>query len=132
MFAFLSAMQECPASGILWAEAIFMESRPQRKTKSVDALKRCEHDPHVLLAVARLGMTPTRLPLPLTLPLSSFYSDPTALRRRCHKFFDPQQKESTKTTRELDENSKKLFFSLQNVRLCCHSIVKIYICSLVW
>lgn len=64
MFAFLSAMQECPASGILWAEAIFMESRPQRKTKSVDALKRCEHDPHVLLAVARLGMTPTRLPLP--------------------------------------------------------------------
>ena len=51
--AFFSAMQECPASGILWAEAIFMESRPQRKTKSVDALKRCEHDPHVLLAVAR-------------------------------------------------------------------------------
>lgn len=48
------AMQDCPASGILWAEAIFMESRPQRKTKSVDALKRCEHDPHVLLAVARL------------------------------------------------------------------------------
>ncbi|KAJ7389286.1 Pre-mRNA-processing factor 6 [Desmophyllum pertusum] len=48
------AMQECPASGILWAEAIFMESRPQRKTKSVDALKRCEHDSHVLLAVARL------------------------------------------------------------------------------
>ena len=46
-------MQDCPASGILWAEAIFMESRPQRKTKSVDALKRCEHDPHVLLAVAR-------------------------------------------------------------------------------
>lgn len=47
------AMQECPTSGILWAEAIFMESRPQRKTKSVDALKRCEHDCHVLLAVAR-------------------------------------------------------------------------------
>ena len=30
-----------------------MESRPQRKTKSVDALKKCEHDPHVLLAVAK-------------------------------------------------------------------------------
>ncbi|KAL3184787.1 hypothetical protein MRX96_005887 [Rhipicephalus microplus] len=43
------AMQDCPASGILWAEAIFMEPRPQRKTKSVDALKRCEHDAHVLL-----------------------------------------------------------------------------------
>ena len=53
----LSAMQECPASGILWAEAIFMENRPQRKTKSVDALKRCEHDSHVLLAVARYKNT---------------------------------------------------------------------------
>ncbi|XP_076338793.1 pre-mRNA-processing factor 6-like [Tachypleus tridentatus] len=48
------AMQECPGSGILWAEAIFMEARPQRKTKSVDALKRCEHDSHVLLAVSKL------------------------------------------------------------------------------
>ena len=47
------AMQECPSAGILWAEAIFLESRPQRKTKSVDALKKCEHDPHVLLAVAK-------------------------------------------------------------------------------
>lgn len=46
-------MQECPAAGILWAEAIFMEARPQRKTKSVDALKRCEHDANVLLAVAK-------------------------------------------------------------------------------
>uniref|UniRef100_A0AAY5F3Q4 Pre-mRNA-processing factor 6 n=1 Tax=Electrophorus electricus TaxID=8005 RepID=A0AAY5F3Q4_ELEEL len=48
------ALQECPSSGILWAEAVFLEARPQRKTKSVDALKKCEHDPHVLLAVAKL------------------------------------------------------------------------------
>ncbi|XP_070209587.1 pre-mRNA-processing factor 6-like [Littorina saxatilis] len=48
------ALQECPNSGILWAEAIFMEARPQRKTKSVDALRKCEHDPHVLLAASRL------------------------------------------------------------------------------
>lgn len=48
------ALQECPNSGPLWAEAIFLEPRPQRKTKSVDALKRCEHDPHVLLAVSKL------------------------------------------------------------------------------
>ncbi|XP_065063649.1 pre-mRNA-processing factor 6-like isoform X2 [Rhopilema esculentum] len=48
------AMQDCPNSGLLWAEAIFMESRPQRKTKSVDALKKCEHDPNVLLAVSKL------------------------------------------------------------------------------
>ncbi|XP_023560066.1 pre-mRNA-processing factor 6 [Octodon degus] len=48
------ALQECPNSGILWSEAVFLEARPQRKTKSVDALKKCEHDPHVLLAVAKL------------------------------------------------------------------------------
>jgi len=47
------ALQECPNSGKLWAEAIFIEARPQRKTKSVDALKKCEHDPQVLLAIAR-------------------------------------------------------------------------------
>ncbi|XP_076670818.1 pre-mRNA processing factor 6 [Andrena cerasifolii] len=48
------ALQECATSGLLWAEAIFMEPRPQRKTKSVDALKKCEHDPYVLLAVSKL------------------------------------------------------------------------------
>ncbi|XP_006820857.1 pre-mRNA-processing factor 6-like, partial [Saccoglossus kowalevskii] len=55
------AIQDCPNSGILWAEAIFMEARPQRKTKSVDALKRCEHDPNVLLAVSRLFWTERKL-----------------------------------------------------------------------
>ncbi|RLW00856.1 hypothetical protein DV515_00008467 [Chloebia gouldiae] len=48
------ALQECPSSGILWSDAIFLEVRPQRKTRSVDALKKCEHDPCVLLAVAKL------------------------------------------------------------------------------
>lgn len=48
------ALQECPTAGEIWAEAIFMESKAQRKTKSVDALKKCEHDPHVLLAVSKL------------------------------------------------------------------------------
>lgn len=47
------ALQECSTSGLLWAEAIFMESRPQRKMKSVDALKKCEHDANVLLAVSK-------------------------------------------------------------------------------
>lgn len=51
------ALQECPTAGELWAESIFMEARAQRKSKSVDALKKCEHDPHVLLAVSRLFWT---------------------------------------------------------------------------
>jgi len=55
------AMQDCPAAGLLWAESIFLESRPQRKTKSVDALKKCEHDPHVLLAVSKLFWTERKI-----------------------------------------------------------------------
>uniref|UniRef100_A0A158P6X2 Pre-mRNA-processing factor 6 n=1 Tax=Angiostrongylus cantonensis TaxID=6313 RepID=A0A158P6X2_ANGCA len=57
------ALQECEGSGMLkkqnslgrlWAEAIWMEERHGRRAKSVDALKRCEHNPHVLVAAARL------------------------------------------------------------------------------
>ncbi|KAK6173698.1 hypothetical protein SNE40_017104 [Patella caerulea] len=55
------ALQECPNSGILWSEAIFMEPRPQRKTKSVDALRKCEHDPQVLLAASRLFWSERKL-----------------------------------------------------------------------
>ena len=51
------ALQDCPSSGLLWSETIFIVDRPQRKTKSVDALKKCEHDPHVLLAVSKLFWT---------------------------------------------------------------------------
>ncbi|KAI3676846.1 hypothetical protein L1987_86460 [Smallanthus sonchifolius] len=48
------ALQECPNSGILWAAAIEMAPRPQRKTKSSDAYKKCEHDPHVIAAIGKL------------------------------------------------------------------------------
>lgn len=47
------ALQECPKAGILWAESIGLEARPQRKSKITDAVTHCEHDPHVLLAVAK-------------------------------------------------------------------------------
>jgi len=47
------ALQECPSAGVLWSEAIALAPRPERKTKSVDALKHCEHDPTVLLAVSK-------------------------------------------------------------------------------
>lgn len=48
------ALQECPTSGILWAQAIFLEDPAQRKSRSVDALKRCQDDAHVVLAVAKM------------------------------------------------------------------------------
>ena len=48
------AIQQCRSSGILWAEAISMEQRVQQKSKASDALKACDNDPHVILAVSRL------------------------------------------------------------------------------
>ena len=48
------ALQDCPTSGLLWSEAIFMEPRPARKSKSVDAIKKCEGDGRVVTTVARL------------------------------------------------------------------------------
>lgn len=43
------ALQEdcCPSSGTLWAESIFMEGKAQRKTRGVDALKKCENNAEV-------------------------------------------------------------------------------------
>lgn len=52
--ALAKALQDCPTSGLLWAEAIAMAPRPQRRSKGVDALKKCDHDAHVIAAVARL------------------------------------------------------------------------------
>jgi len=48
------ALQECPTSGVLNAEAIALAPRPQRKSKSTEALKRCNDDPHIIAAVAQL------------------------------------------------------------------------------
>jgi pre-mRNA-processing factor 6 len=48
------ALQECPSSGLLWSEAILMEPRPQRKSRSTDALKKTDNNPQVIVTVARL------------------------------------------------------------------------------
>ena len=48
------ALQDCPTSGQLWAEHVGMAPRPQRKRRSVDALKRCNNDPQIVAAVAQL------------------------------------------------------------------------------
>mmetsp|Transcript_33560 Transcript_33560/g.94959 ORF Transcript_33560/g.94959 Transcript_33560/m.94959 type:complete len:924 (+) Transcript_33560:85-2856(+) len=48
------ALQDCPTSGRLWAEVVAMAPRPQRRAKSVDALKRCNNDPYIVAAVAQL------------------------------------------------------------------------------
>ena len=59
--------QECPTSGLLWAEDIKMTPRPAQRRRAGDALRKCDNDPHVLLQVALLfwrevstAPTPTR------------------------------------------------------------------------
>ncbi|ORY32595.1 PRP1 splicing factor, N-terminal-domain-containing protein [Naematelia encephala] len=48
------AMQECPTSPTLLAMGIFMENPQQRKSRSVDALKKAPDHAVVIVAVARL------------------------------------------------------------------------------
>jgi len=48
------ALQDCPLSGALWAEAIALSPRPHRRARSVDALRRCDADADVVAAVAQL------------------------------------------------------------------------------
>jgi hypothetical protein len=59
------ALQDCPTSGRLNAEAIAMAPRPQRRSKSLDALKRCNDDPHIIAAVAQLFWHDRKVSLPL-------------------------------------------------------------------
>jgi len=47
-------LQECPTSGLLWSMSIWAESRPMRKAKSVDALKKSADNPVIICTVARL------------------------------------------------------------------------------
>merc|ERR1719482_1406852 len=48
------ALQECPNSGPLWSCAIELEAKSAQSAKSVDALKKCENDTYVIVAVAKL------------------------------------------------------------------------------
>ena len=47
-------LQECANNGELWALAIELEPKAQRKAKSLDAIKHCDNDPYVIVAVAKL------------------------------------------------------------------------------
>jgi len=47
-------LQECPESGLLWTLSIWSESRPARKTRSADALRKTKDNPLVICTVARI------------------------------------------------------------------------------
>ena len=44
---------ECSPAGLIWAEDLLTCNKPSFKTKSIDALKSCDNDAYVILAVAR-------------------------------------------------------------------------------
>ncbi|EKG21160.1 RNA-processing protein HAT helix [Macrophomina phaseolina MS6] len=49
------ALQECPTSGLLYAEKIWhLEPRTQRKPRSLEAIKKVDNDPILFVAVARI------------------------------------------------------------------------------
>lgn len=47
------ALQDCQTSGRLWALSVALEPHNAQKTRSVDAIKACPHDPAVILEVAK-------------------------------------------------------------------------------
>jgi pre-mRNA-processing factor 6 len=47
------SIQACPKAGNIFAHAILTDHRTYRKSRVVEALKRCPDDFHVLLAIAR-------------------------------------------------------------------------------
>jgi pre-mRNA-processing factor 6 len=56
------AIQECPRSGLLWAEKIMhLESRTQRKPRALEAIKKVENDPQLFIVVARIFWSERRL-----------------------------------------------------------------------
>jgi pre-mRNA-processing factor 6 len=59
---FVAAIQECPTSGLLWSESVWMETRQQRKSKAVDALKKTNNDPRVIIVTARMFWTERNIP----------------------------------------------------------------------
>ena len=57
-----TALQECPSSGLLWAEKIMhLESRTQRKPRALEAIKKVEKDPQLFVVVARIFWSERRL-----------------------------------------------------------------------
>jgi len=48
------ALQECPSSGLLWTESIWhLETRTQRKPRMVEAMRKVDNDPILMVTVAR-------------------------------------------------------------------------------
>merc|ERR1719183_2373650 len=49
-----SAFQKFPQSGLLWSQAIDMAPSSRRKRKCTEAMKKCNNDPHIIYAAAKI------------------------------------------------------------------------------
>ncbi|KAJ4375276.1 U4/U6 x U5 tri-snRNP complex subunit Prp1 [Neocucurbitaria cava] len=57
-----TALQECPTSGLIWAERIMhLEARTQRKPRALEAIKKMEKDARLFIVVARIFWSERRL-----------------------------------------------------------------------
>jgi pre-mRNA-processing factor 6 len=52
--ALARGLKDCSGSGRLWSLAIALESRARQRARSVDALKHCDQNPHVLVEAGKL------------------------------------------------------------------------------
>ena len=56
------ALQECPTSGLVWAERIWhLEARTQRKPRILEAISKAEHDPILSVTAARIFWSERKL-----------------------------------------------------------------------
>lgn len=56
------ALQECPKSGLLWAERIWnLEARTQRKPRILEAIQKVENDPILFVTAARIFWSERKL-----------------------------------------------------------------------
>ncbi|KAL2217759.1 pre-mRNA-splicing factor [Thermoascus aurantiacus ATCC 26904] len=61
------ALQEVPNSGLLWSESIWhLEPRTQRKSRSLEAIKKVDNDPILFVTVARIFWGERRLEKAMT------------------------------------------------------------------
>lgn len=61
------ALQEVPSSGLLWSESIWhLEPRAQRKSRSLEAIKKVDNDPVLFITVARIFWGERRLEKAMT------------------------------------------------------------------
>ena len=129
------ALQDCPTNGVLWAETIEMENPQQKKAKSVEALKRCDNDPFVIVAVAKIFWADKKIDKARTwftraVTINADYGDAWAY---FYKFevqhgTEDQQKEVLKKAVEAEPHHGELWIKvskdLNNTRLNTEQILK--------